>query len=130
MLFCHLFIILNRQHQNNLQQYLMFWGLFVPSFETCFNTVKTGKIQLKIGQFAVKYHVFVIVPRQICSYILNKLQLMSATVFSFLRVQHLFFEWKKKMVKHLIIQIRRIYFKICLKASACLMIFNILCIAF
>ena len=85
------------------------------------------KIQLKIGQFAVKYHVFVIVPRQICSYILNKLQLMSATVFTFLRVQHLFFEGKKKMVKHLINKIRRNYFKICLKTSACFMIFNILC---
>ena len=58
----------------------------------CFKTVKNGKIQLKIGQFAVQYHVFVIVPRQICSYILDKLQLMSATVFTFLRVQHLFFE--------------------------------------
>ena len=54
----------------------------------CFNTAKNGKIQLKIGQFAVKYDVFVNVPRQICSYILNKLQLMSATVFTFLRVQH------------------------------------------
>ena len=96
----------------------------------CFNTVKNGKIRLKIGQFAVKYHVFVIVPRLICSYILNKLQLMSATVFTFLRVQHLFFEGKKKMVKHLIIKIRRIYFKICLKTSACFMIFNILCTAF
>ena len=84
----------------------------------------------KIGQFAVKYHVFVIVPRQICSYILKKLQLMSATVFTFLRVQHLFFEGKKKMVKHLIIKIRRIYFKICLKTSACFMIFNIPCTAF
>ena len=64
----------------------------------CFNTVKNGKIhvQLKLGQFAVKYHVFVIVPRQICSYILNKLQMMSAKVFTFLRVQHLFFEGKKK----------------------------------
>ena len=92
----------------------------------CFNTVKNGKIQLKIGQFAVKYHVFVIVPRQICSYIINKL----ATVFTFLRVQHLFFEGKKKMVKHLIIKIRRIYFKICLKTSVCFMIFNILCTAF
>ena len=50
----------------------------------------------KIGQFAVKYHVFVIVPQQICSYILNKLQLMSVTVFTFLTVQHLFFEGKKK----------------------------------
>ena len=58
----------------------------------CFNTVKNGKIQLNIGQFAV----FVIVLRQICSYILNKLQLMSATVFTFLRGQHLFFEGKKK----------------------------------
>ena len=85
----------------------------------CFNTVKNGKIQLKIGQFAIKYHVFVIVPRQICSYISNKLQLMSATVFTFLRVHHLFFEGKKKMVKHLIIKIRRICFKICLKTSAC-----------
>ena len=86
----------------------------------------------KIGQFAVKYNVFVIVPRQICSYtsILNKLQLMSATVFTFLRVQHLFFEGKKKMVKHLIIKIRRIYFKICMKTSACFMIFNIICTAF
>ena len=82
----------------------------------CFNTVKNGKMQLKIGQFAVKYHVFVIVPRQICSYILNKLQLMSATVhvFTFLRVQHLFLEGKKKMVKHLIIKIRRIYENLCL----------------
>ena len=78
----------------------------------------------------VKYHVFVIVPRQICSYILNKLQLMSPTVFTFLRVQHLFFEGKKKMVKPLIIKIR-IYFKICLKTSACFMIcFNIFCTAF
>ena len=34
------------------------------------------------------------------------------------------------MVKHLIIEIRRIYFKICLKTSACFMIFNILCTAF
>ena len=84
----------------------------------------------KNGQFAVKYHVFVIVPRQIRSYILNKLQLMSATVFTFLRVQHLFFEGKKKMVKHSIIKIRRIYFKICLKTSACFMIFIILCTAF
>ena len=72
----------------------------------CFNAVKIGKIQLKIGQFAVKYHVYVIVPRQICSYILNKCHV----VFTFLRVQHLFFEWKKKMVKHLLIKIRRIYF--------------------
>ena len=72
-----------------------------------------------------------IVPRQICSYILNKLQLMSATVFTFLRVQRLFFEGKKKkMVKHLIIKIRRIYFKICLKTSAFFMIFNILCTEF
>ena len=63
----------------------------------CFKTVKNGKIQLKIGQFAVKYHVFVIVPQQICSYILNKLQLMSVTVFTFLGVQQsLFFEGKKK----------------------------------
>ena len=84
----------------------------------------------KIGHFAVKYHVFVIDPRQICSYISNKLQLMSATVFTCLRVQHYFFEKKKKMVKHLIIKIRRIYFKICLKTSACFMIFNILCTAF
>ena len=96
----------------------------------CLNTVKNGKIQLKIGQFAVKYHVFVLVPLQMCSYISNELQLMSATVFTFLRVQHLFFEGKKKMVKHLIIKIRRIYFKICLKTSACFMIFNILCTAF
>ena len=97
----------------------------------CFNTVKNGKIQLKIGQFAVKYHFFfVIVLRQNCSYISNKLQLMSATVFTCLRVQHLFFEGKKKMVKHLIIKIRRIYFKICLKTSACFMILNILCTAF
>ena len=96
----------------------------------CFNTVKNGKIQLKIGQFAVKYHVFVIVPQQICSCILNKLQLMSVTVFTFLRAQHLFFEEKKKMVKHLIIKIRGIYFKICLKTSACFMIFNIPCTAF
>ena len=69
----------------------------------CFNTVKNGKMQLETGQFAVYYHVFVINPQQICSYILNKLQLMSVTVFTFLRVQHLFFEGKKKMVKHLII---------------------------
>ena len=34
------------------------------------------------------------------------------------------------MVKHLIIKIRRIYFKICLKTSACIMIFNIPCTAF
>ena len=97
----------------------------------CFNMAKNGKIRvlLKTGQFAVKYHVFVIVPRQIYSYILNKLQLMSATVFTFLRVQHLFFKGKKKMVKDLIIKIRRIYFKICLKTSACFMIFNILCTA-
>ena len=94
----------------------------------CFNTVKNGKIQLKIGQFAVKYHVFVIVPRQ-SSYISNKLQLMSATVITFLRVQHLFYEGKKKMVKHLIIKIRRIYYKICLKTSTCFMIFDILCTA-
>ena len=47
---------------------------------------------------------------------------MSATVFTFLRVQHLFFEGKKNMVKHLIIKIRRIYFKICLKTSTCFMI--------
>ena len=91
----------------------------------CFNTVKNGKIQLKIGQFAVKYHVFVIVPQQICSCILN-----TVTVFTFLRAQHLFFEGKKKMVKHLIIKIRGIYFKICLKTSACFMIFNIPCTAF
>ena len=130
MLFCHLFIIV-RQHQNSLQHYLMFLGVInVPSFETCFNMVKNGKIQLKIGQFAVKYHVFVIVLQKICSYILNKLQLMSVTVFTFLRVQHLFFEGKKKMVKHLIIKIRRIYFKKCLKTSACFMIFNIPCTAF
>ena len=62
----------------------------------CFNTVKNGKIQLEIGQFAIKYHVFVLVPQQICSYILNKLQLMSVTVFTFFRVQHLLFEGKKK----------------------------------
>ena len=30
------------------------------------------------------------------------------------------------MVKHLIIKVRRIFFKICLKTSACFMIFNIL----
>ena len=77
----------------------------------CFNTVKNGKIQLKIGQFAVKYHVFVIVPRQICSYILNKLQLMPATVFTFLMVQHSFFEGKKKMVKHLIIKDKKDLFQ-------------------
>ena len=65
----------------------------------CFNTVKNGKIQPKIGQFAVKYHVFVIVPQQICSYLLNKLQLMSVTVFTFPRVQHLFFEGKKKWLR-------------------------------
>ena len=36
------------------------------------------------------------------------------------------------MVKHvdLIIKIRRIYFKICLKTSACFMIFNIICTVF
>ena len=73
----------------------------------CFNMVKNGKIQLKLGNL-----------------------LMSAKVFTFLTVQHLFFEGKKKMVKHLIIKIRRIYFKICLKTSACFMIFNILSTAF
>ena len=130
MLFCHLFIIV-RQHQNSLQHYLMFLGVICSLLRNmCFNTVKNGKIQLKIGQFAVKYHVFVIVPQQICSCILNKLQLMSVTVFTFLRAQHLFFEGKKKMVKHLIIKIRGIYFKICLKTSACFMIFNIPCTAF
>ena len=72
-----------------------------------------------------------IVPQQICSYILNKLQWMSVTLFNFLRVNYLFFEGtKKKMVKHLIIKIRRIYFKICLKTSACFMILNIPCTAF
>ena len=80
--------------------------------------------------FSVKYHVFVIVPQQICSCILNELQLMSVTIFTFLRVQHLFFEGKKKMVKHLNIKKRRIYFKICLKTSARFMIFNIPCTAF
>ena len=62
----------------------------------CFNTVKNDKIQLKLGNLLLNIMFFVIVLRQICSYILNKLQLMSATVFSFLRVQHLFFEGKKK----------------------------------
>ena len=130
MLFCDLFIIVT-QHQNRLQHYLMFLGVICSLLQNmCFNTVKNGKIQQKLGQFAVKYLVFVIVPQQICSFILNKLQLMSVTVFSFLRVQHLFFERKKKMVKHLIIKIRRIYFKICLKTCACFIIFNIPCTAF
>ena len=62
----------------------------------CFNTVKKGKIQLKIGQFAVKYHVFVIAPQQICSYILNKLQLMSVTVFTFLGFNIYFSKGRKK----------------------------------
>ena len=61
----------------------------------CFNMVNNGKIQLKIGQFAVKYHVFVIVPRQICSYIFNKLQLMSATVL-FLGFNIYFSKGRKK----------------------------------
>ena len=52
MLFCHLFIIV-RQHQNSLQHYLMFFGVICSLLRNmCFNTVKNGKIQLKIGQFA------------------------------------------------------------------------------
>ena len=83
------------------------------------------KSQTKHFYIGTKEAPSVIVPRQICSNILNKLQLMSATVFTFLRVQHLFFEGKKKMVKHLIIKIRRIYFKICLKTSACYLTFSV-----
>ena len=81
MLFCHLFTIVS-QHQSSSQNNLMVFELFIPFFEPGVPTrPKVGEIQLKIGQFAGKYQILVIVPQQIYKYVLTKLHLMSVPVF-------------------------------------------------
>ena len=73
MLFCHLFTIVS-QHQSSSQNNLMVFELFIPFFEPGVPTrPKIGEIQLKIGQFAGKYQILVIVPQQIYRYVLTKL---------------------------------------------------------
>ena len=69
------------------------------------NRAKVSEIQLKIGQFAGKYHILVIVPRQIYRYVLTKLHLMSVPVFRCVSARHYRFEGKAKMGTHLIIKI-------------------------
>ena len=61
----------------------------------------------KIGQFAGKYQILVIVPRQIYRYmyVLTKLHLMSVPVFRCVTARHYRFEGKEKMGMHLIIKI-------------------------
>ena len=71
----------------------------------CSNKAKVGEIQLKIGQFAGKYQILVIVPRQIYRYVLTKLHLMSVPVFRCVSARHYRFEGKEKMGTHLIIKI-------------------------
>ena len=57
----------------------------------------------KIGQFAGKYQILVIVPRQIYRYVL--LHLMSVPVFRCVSARHYRFEGKEKMGTNLIIKI-------------------------
>ena len=105
MLFCHLLTIVS-QHQSRSQNNLMVFEFFYSLLRTwCYNKAKVGEIQLKIGQFAGKYRILVIVPRQIYRYILNKLQLMSVTKFRCVSARYYRFEGKEKMVTHLIIRI-------------------------
>ena len=59
----------------------------------------------KIGQFAGKYQILVIVPRQIYRYVLTKLHLMSVPVFRCVSARHYRFKGKEKMGTHLIIKI-------------------------
>ena len=47
----------------------VFGGYLFPPSKHVFQHGQERQNTTKIGQFAVKYHVFVIVPRQICSYI-------------------------------------------------------------
>ena len=78
-----------------------------PSSNLVFQQV--AEIQLKIGQFAGKYQILMIISRQIYRYVLTKLHLMSVPVFRCVSARHYRFEGKEKMGTHLIIKIRRIY---------------------
>ena len=105
MLFCHLFTIVS-QHQSISQNNLMVFELFIPFFEPGVPTrPKSAKYKNKIGQFAGKYQILVIVPRQIYKYVLIKLHLMSVPVFRWVSARHYRFEGKEKTGTHLIIKI-------------------------
>ena len=66
---------------------------------------KSSSIQLKIGKFAGKCQILVIVPRQIYRNKLTKLQLMSVPIFRCVSAWHYRFEGNEKMLTHLIIKI-------------------------
>ena len=76
-----------------------------PSSNLVFQQGQSRRNTTKIGQFAGKYQILVIVPRQIYRYVLTKLHLTSVPVFRCVSARHYRFEGKENMGTHLIIKI-------------------------